>query len=734
MHSSSSYTAAAPRIYLDLDEAKREKTKKDYHHHVFRIPSLRAFGLPLIALAVLAHNLYLTPTPSAWPDFERLLTLYMFYIVVSWLILRVFYSKVQKFHLGLFFLLFDIILFLVAIYYSGGEKSWLFFLLMVRTADQTRTTKRNTMLFAIASTASYMLLMLYLAYFERRALSLPAELTKVSFIFGSNMYLSFVAEASDYLRKSMISAIRVSRDLIRQLESRSSALLASERDYRALVEGSIQGIFIHQHGVIQLANPAVARIFGYESADVLVGLGYITLVAEQERDRLEGYVAAFKEGLSDHERFEYMGVRRDGTFVWIECLVSHVMWRGAPAVQATLQDITARREAEEERRRLAAHLQQVQKLEALGTLAGGIAHDFNNILAAIMGFTELSLFKISEDNPVRSNLEQVLKAASRASEVVKQILTFTRRGVQERKPVRIAPIVLDALKLLRSSLPSTIEIRQEVEAGPGQDFVLADPGQIHQVLMNLGANAGHAMRNRGGALAVKLSVMSHVSQLPTHPELKAGLYTCVTVSDTGDGMDSAVLQRIFDPYFTTKGPGEGTGLGLSVVQGIVKSHSGAITVRSEPGRGTAFTVYLPGLENVEAEDVKELQAVATGSGRILLVDDEEALVDFGKETLEALGYQVTATTSSLDALESFRAQPDAFDLVITDMTMPFLNGRGLTEKIIALRSDTPIILSTGFSDLLNEEQAKEAGIREFVMKPYEIRTLAGAVRKALEQK
>ena len=249
----------------------------------------------------------------------------------------------------------------MAIYYSGGEKSWLFFLLMVRTADQTRTAWRNTLLFAIASTVGYALLLVYLGYFEHRTMSLPAELTKVFFIFASNMYLARVAKAADYLRNQMKAAIRVSRDLIRQLETQSSALQASERDYRALVEGSIQGIIIHQQGVIQLANPAFTRIFGYESPDVLIGLDYMTLVARDERDRIEGYRAARVEGLPAPERYEFMGVRRDGTFVRIECMASHTTWRGAPAVLATLQDITARRQAEESLQR--AHMQLEARVE-----------------------------------------------------------------------------------------------------------------------------------------------------------------------------------------------------------------------------------------------------------------------------------------------------------------------------------------------------------------------------------
>jgi PAS domain S-box-containing protein len=416
-----SHIATEPRIFLDPGEAEREKAKKSYRHHVFLIPCLRAFGLPLIALAVLLHDLYLTPTPSAWTYFWRLLALYTIYIVVSWLSLLVFYSAVRKFPLGQFFLLFDIFLFLIAIYYSGGEKSWLFFLLMVRTADQTRTTRRNTMLFAIASTAGYVLLMVYLAYFEKRALSIPAELTKIWFVFGSNIYLSFVAKASDDLRNIMVSAVRVSRDLIRQLQAQSTALQVSERDYRALVEGSIQGIFIHQRGIIQLANPAAARIFGYENADVLIGSDHTTLAAEHERDRLEGLTAAFTEGLSDQECFEYMGVRLDGTFVRIECLVSHIMWCGAPAIQTTLQDITARREAEEALRREYSFRNAVIEnlAEGLCVCHGTTEYPFvkftiwNDCMTEITGYTVEEINHLGWHQTVCPDLESQAKAVER---------------------------------------------------------------------------------------------------------------------------------------------------------------------------------------------------------------------------------------------------------------------------------------------------------------------------------
>ena len=517
--------------------------------------------------------------------------------------------------------------------------------------------------------------------------------------------------------------IGVSRDITerRQAEEERMRLAAA-------VEQASEGICIcDTNWLICYINPSFANKSGYEGAD-LIGR-HMRILKSGHHDAT--FYRNIREPLSRGEAWSgrLTNARKDGTLYKVECTASPIRNASGEIINyvGIQRDIT-------QQVKLESDLHQARKMEAIGLLAGGIAHDFNNTLAAIMGFTELSLFKLQEGNPVRRNLEQVLKAASRASEVVKQILTFTRKGVQERKPVRVTPIVLDSLKLLRSLLPSTIEIREEVVLRPEEDVVLADPGQIHQVLMNLGANAGHAMRTKGGSLTVNLSAIADGSQLSLHPDLKAGRHLCITLSDTGDGMDSPVLDRIFDPYFTTKGPGEGTGLGLSVVQGIVKSHDGAITVRSKPGQGAAFSVFLPVLENVDAEDAQTLQPPPTGSERILFVDDEETLIDLGKEVLGTLGYKVTATTSSVDALEIFRAQPYAFDLVITDMTMPSITGSEFAKEVIALRTDTPIILSTGFSDLVDEKQAKQAGIREFVMKPYEIRTLAGAIRKALEPK
>jgi PAS domain S-box-containing protein len=423
--------------------------------------------------------------------------------------------------------------------------------------------------------------------------------------------------------------------------------------------------------------------------------------------------------------------RKDGTLYETEVTSSPVLDSACNIINyvSIHRDIT--REVKLER-----ELRQAHKMEAIGTLAGGIAHDFNNILMAIIGYTEMALYKTPEGTtPVRRDLEQVLKAGYRARDLVNQILTFSHQSDQERKVIDIVPTVKEALKLLRSSLPSTIEIRQDIAIPPEKGVTLADPTQIHQVLMNLCTNAAHAMRDKGGILSVSLSSVEADAYLVSrYPDLKPGPYVRLTVGDTGHGVDPSILERIFDPYFTTKGPGEGTGMGLAVVQGIVKRHGGMITVHSELGKGTTFHALFPRIEQEIVPEATAAEALPLGSERILFIDDEKPLVDLGKGMLESLGYSVTTKTSSLEALEAFRAEPDAFDLVITDVTMPSMTGIELAKELMAIRPDIPIILCTGFSELINEKQAKEMGIQEFVMKPFVIGKHAKTIRKALEQK
>lgn len=390
----------------------------------------------------------------------------------------------------------------------------------------------------------------------------------------------------------------------------------------------------------------------------------------------------------------------------------------------------------EERSKALAHserqLQQVMKLQAIGTLAGGIAHDFNNILFPIVGYTELTMDDIPADSQAKQNLEEVLKAANRAKELVQQILTFSRQGGQERKPLQVQFLIKEALKLLRATIPSTIEIECNVDEECG--YIMGDPTQIHQVVMNLCTNAYHAMQETGGKLEVTLKEVDiSYEKSMERVGMKVGRHLELTVKDTGHGMGAEVLERIFEPYYTTKELGKGTGLGLSVIHGIIKNHGGDISVSSQPGKGTEFTVYLPVIEDVDVEAEPAQTTTAThGNERILLIDDEKQIIDIEQQILERLGYTVTPKTDSQEALEEFAALPEKFDLVITDMTMPKMTGDQLARKIMDIKPDIPVILCTGFNETINEEKALAMGIDKFIMKPIVKDELARAIRTVLD--
>ncbi|MBU5613450.1 hybrid sensor histidine kinase/response regulator [Geomonas azotofigens] len=387
-----------------------------------------------------------------------------------------------------------------------------------------------------------------------------------------------------------------------------------------------------------------------------------------------------------------------------------------------------------ELRRTERELRQAQKMEAIGTLAAGIAHDFNNILTSILGFTDMVLHKVPEGGTGRAEMQQVFIAAQRAADLVRQILSFSRHSEQERKPVHFSGVIDDAFRLLRPSLPTSIAMVKDVDVPSDADKVLADPTQLHQVLMNLCTNAAHAMLPEGGTLTVSLHAVPAGSPLlAPYPFLAPVDHLHLLVRDTGRGMESRILERIFDPYFTTKPAGEGTGLGLAVVQGIVKNHGGVIVVHSEPGGGTCFEVFLPAV-SLEIQREEELpEQLLQGSERILFVDDEESLTVLGQGILENLGYSVVIASNSVAALDLFRADPSGFDLVITDLTMPGLSGKALAREITTLRPDIPIILCTGYKETVDERDA-EYGIRACLMKPYTSRTLGRTIRQVLDQK
>jgi signal transduction histidine kinase/ActR/RegA family two-component response regulator len=379
-----------------------------------------------------------------------------------------------------------------------------------------------------------------------------------------------------------------------------------------------------------------------------------------------------------------------------------------------------------------SQLQQVMKLQAIGTLAGGIAHDFNNILFPIVGYTELTMDDIPADSQASQNLEEVLKAANRAKELVKQILTFSRQNDQERKPLKVQSLIKEALKLLRATIPSTIEINSFIDDECG--LIEGDPTQIHQVIMNLCTNAFHALQDTGGKIEVSLKEANlGYDQSMLRAGMDVGRHLELVVKDNGHGMTQQVIERIFEPYFTTKEQGKGTGLGLSVTHGIIKSHGGDITVESQPGKGATFRVLLPVIDRIEvAKEPIETAKIEIGHEHILLVDDEEQIINLERRILENLGYRVTSKTNSEEALEEFSDRPDEFDLVITDMTMPKISGVQLAQKLMAINPLVPVILCTGFNETITEEKALAMGIEKFVMKPIVKDELAHTVRTVLK--
>jgi len=495
----------------------------------------------------------------------------------------------------------------------------------------------------------------------------------------------------------------------------------------AIEQAAESVVITDRDGTIQYVNPAFESITGYGRQEA-VGQNPRTLKSGKHRNE---FYADLWNTIANGKvwRGHFINKNKNGSLYEEEATISPIKNTSGEIINyvAVKRDVT-------EEIKLEDKLRQAQKMEAIGTLAGGIAHDFNNILSAIIGYTELAEYEIPEGSKTLEKLKEVLKAGRRAKELVKQILAFSRQGDQERKPLQVSHIVKEALKLLRASLPTTIEIRRNIE--PDTGIIEADPTQIHQVLMNLCTNAAHAMNNKGGVLEVGIRNVEveneHIGL--KYPNVPPGHYVLLTIRDTGHGMSAGVVERIFDPYFTTKEKGEGTGLGLAVVHGIVKSYGGVITVYSEIGKGSTFNIYLPAIEKKVEEEKETGKVIPTGHQRILFVDDEPALVDIGRKMLEHLGHEVVVRTSSLEALEAFRNNPERFDLVISDKTMPQMTGFDLAREIKQIRPDIPIIICTGFSDTTDSDKAKAMGIIGLVMKPIIMREMAEIIKRVSDGK
>jgi PAS domain S-box-containing protein len=510
-------------------------------------------------------------------------------------------------------------------------------------------------------------------------------------------------------RKRAEEAVRESRERLENIfNSVQAGILIVDRESHVIID----------------ANLAAVKLLGI-SKDKLIG------------HVCHKYICPDEEGqcpITDKDCYEDTSERvvvtGDGTYIPVMKTVLPIVLDGREHLLESFIDISKLKETEHEKERLELQLRQAQKMEAIGTLAGGIAHDFNNILGAISGYTELALLDIEEGSVLKSELTSVLEASERAKELVKQILTFSRQNDQRPIVMDLAPVVKESLKLLRASVPRTIEIRQNIK---GSCTVLADPTQMQQVVMNLCTNAAQAMQETEDVLDIAIEpVELDETNVKDLLEITPGKYVMLRVSDTGSGIEPDVIGKIFDPFFTTKEAGKGTGMGLSVVHGIVKSSGGSITVDSKPGKGSVFKVFFPRIDQKVREETMAVEPLPSGSERILFVDDEEALVRIGQQMLERLGYKVETRTSSIEALAAFQHNPDKYDLVITDMTMPNMTGEGLGKELLRIRPDIPIIICTGFSYQMDQEKAMGMGIRALIMKPLVMKETAETIRKVLD--
>ncbi len=534
--------------------------------------------------------------------------------------------------------------------------------------------------------------------------------------------------------KANNKALELKQANLRIIEQQK-ALEESEVRFRTAFDQSFQFmVILDENGRVLELNDLTQRVCN--STDKEIMNEYLweawAFNSKAEKNELKHCIEKAIKGESTND--ESVFYDNQGNMFPILRTVSPVKDEFGVVVHITVQcqDISERKRVEEDKLKLETQLRQAQKMEALGTLAGGIAHDFNNILSVILGYAQLIRRHISDQSQEHKRISKIIDAGNRAKELVRQILGFSRQAEVERVPFKPSLLIKEAIKLLRASIPATIEINLDVNPSCGS--IYADPTQIHQILINLCTNAYHAMEYSGGKLNIKLEEV-HISEsdISKYEDLNPGNYAYLSVKDNGCGIDDETVEKIFDPYFTTKKVGKGTGIGLSIVQGIIKSHKGSVSVESNIGKGTVFHVFFPIVKEnttIEGNDAREL---AGGQENILVIDDQQEFIEMAKDMIEMLGYHVTVCQDSMNALELFQEDPMQFDLVVTDQTMPGLTGLDLAQKMLKIRPDFPIILCTGYSNELTNETIRDKGLKKMIHKPLVVEDLSDALRRTLDR-
>ncbi|MCP4162556.1 MAG: response regulator [Deltaproteobacteria bacterium] len=535
------------------------------------------------------------------------------------------------------------------------------------------------------------------------------------FIFFASIYFIFRNRKLQILRKQIINELEITKQKLRYQTKLNDQIISNSKC----------GVMVCTNdGQIQLANEEMVEIFDLPSIEAMKSVHVFTYIPFVQANISDSFASILEK--PNTKQFDFFYTSKWGKDTYLKATLTTFQFEDDTFLIGYFLDVT-------ELENLKEKLKHSHKMESLGVLAGGIVHDFNNILGAIMGYSEMTMLDISDVESTKDNLTQVKMACNRAKDLVSHILSFTREEEREKKAVNVSMIVNETLKLLRASLPSTIEINVVKDLDPSidEDLIYGNSTEIHQILMNLCTNASHAMEGKEGKLDITIS-NEFVSE-STFKEINEGTFIKLSIADNGHGMDAETVKKIFDPYFTTKDPGHGTGMGLFVVQGIILNHGGVVKAESKSGIGTTFHIYLPSAESGYREEMEENSDYHGSKERIFLVDDEEQLIKLGKKLLERLNYKVTVEKNPTKALSTFKEKPYDFDLIITDMTMPGITGDILSREILKIRPEIPIIICTGYSDLINEEKARKIGVSDYIMKPLGKSELGKVVKDVLDK-